>query len=65
MAPIKHFAAPAGMATPPLSFATRTGDLLFVSGIPGFDDKGALRDSRWLRTMRNTARSIIWATPPT
>jgi 2-iminobutanoate/2-iminopropanoate deaminase len=42
MAPIKHFAAPAGMTTPPpLSFA-RTGDLLFVSGIPGFDDKGAL-----------------------
>src|SRR4030081_3512450 len=42
MAPIKHFAAPAGMTTPPLSFATRTGDLLFVSGIPGFDENGAL-----------------------
>jgi 2-iminobutanoate/2-iminopropanoate deaminase len=26
----------------PLSFAARTGDLLFVSGIPGFDDNGAL-----------------------
>ena len=26
------------------SFAARTGDLLFVSGIPGFDDKGALAD---------------------
>ena len=45
MAPIKHFAAPAGLTTPPLSFATRTGDLLFVSGIPGFDDKGVLPDS--------------------
>ena len=45
MAPIKHFAAPAGLTTPPLSFATRVGDLLFVSGIPGFDDKGALPDS--------------------
>jgi len=44
MAPIKHFAAPAGMTTPPLSFATRTGDLLFVSGIPGFDEKGKLPD---------------------
>ncbi len=44
MAPIKHFAAPAGMTTPPLSFATRTGDLLFVSGIPGFDENGKLPD---------------------
>ncbi len=45
MAPIKHFAAPPGLKAPPLSFATRTGDLLFVSGIPGFDDKGVLPDS--------------------
>src|SRR6476646_12232432 len=44
MAAIKHFAAPGGMTTPPLSFATRTGDLLFVSGIPGFDENGKLPD---------------------
>src|SRR5580693_707114 len=44
MAPIKHFPPPAGVKAPPLSFATRVGDLLFVSGIPGFDDKGALPD---------------------
>ena len=44
MAPIKHFAAPAGLAMPPLSVAARVGDLLFVSGTPGFDDKGALPD---------------------
>jgi 2-iminobutanoate/2-iminopropanoate deaminase len=44
MAPITHFAAPAGLTTPPLSFAARVGDLLFVSGIPGFDDTGALPD---------------------
>jgi enamine deaminase RidA (YjgF/YER057c/UK114 family) len=44
MALIKHFAAPAGMTTPPLSFAARTGDLLFVSGIPGFDENGKLPD---------------------
>ena len=44
MAPIKHFAAPAGLTTPPLSFAARVGDLLFVSGIPGFDETGALPD---------------------
>ena len=42
MAPIQHFAPPAGLKAPPLSFATRVGDLLFVSGIPGFDDNGAL-----------------------
>jgi 2-iminobutanoate/2-iminopropanoate deaminase len=45
MPPIQHFPPPAGIKAPPLSFATRTGDLLFVSGIPGFDDKGALPDS--------------------
>ena len=45
MAPTKHFAAPAGLTAPPLSFATRTGDLLFVSGIPGFDENGALSDN--------------------
>jgi 2-iminobutanoate/2-iminopropanoate deaminase len=44
MAPIKHFAAPAELAMPPLSVAARVGDLLFVSGTPGFDDKGALPD---------------------
>ena len=45
MAPIRHFAPPPGLKAPPLSFATRVGDLLFVSGIPGFDDGGALPDS--------------------
>ena len=44
MAPIQHFAPPAGLKAPPLSFATRVGDLLFVSGIPGFDENGALAD---------------------
>src|SRR6185437_10735781 len=37
MAPIEHFAPPTGIKAPPLSFATRVGDLLFVSGIPGFE----------------------------
>ena len=41
---IKHFPPPAGIKAPPLSFAVRTGDLLFISGIPGFDEKGALPD---------------------
>jgi 2-iminobutanoate/2-iminopropanoate deaminase len=43
--PIQHFAPPPGIKAPPLSFAARTGDLLFISGIPGFDDKGALPES--------------------
>jgi len=41
---IKHFPPPAGIKAPPLSFAVRTGDLLFISGNPGFDEKGALPD---------------------
>jgi 2-iminobutanoate/2-iminopropanoate deaminase len=44
-APHSHFAAPAGVKTPPLSYAARTGDLLFVSGIPGFDEKGILPEN--------------------
>lgn len=42
--PIHHFPPPPGIKAPPLSFATRTGDLLFISGIPGFDANGALPD---------------------
>ena len=42
---IKHFPPPAGVKAPPLSFAARVGDLLFISGIPGFDDKRELPDS--------------------
>ena len=44
MPPIHHFPPPPGIKAPPLSFATRVGDLLFVSGIPGFDANGALPD---------------------
>ena len=44
MPPIKHFAPPSGVKSPPLSFAARVGDLLFVSGIPGFDGSGNLPD---------------------
>jgi enamine deaminase RidA (YjgF/YER057c/UK114 family) len=43
--PIKHFPPPAGIKAPPLSFTTRVGDLLFISGIPGFDAQGALPDN--------------------
>jgi 2-iminobutanoate/2-iminopropanoate deaminase len=45
MPPIQHFPPPAGVKAPPLSFATRTGDLLFISGIPGFDENRGLPDS--------------------
>jgi 2-iminobutanoate/2-iminopropanoate deaminase len=43
--PIHHFPPPPGIKSPPLSFAARVGDLLFVSGIPGFDDNGALPET--------------------
>jgi 2-iminobutanoate/2-iminopropanoate deaminase len=42
--PIQHFPPPPGIKAPPLSYATRVGDLLFVSGIPGFEDAGQLSD---------------------
>jgi len=42
--PIQHFPPPPHIKSPPLSFATRVGDLVFVSGIPGFDDSGGLPD---------------------
>jgi len=42
--PIQHVPPPPHIKSPPLSFAARVGDLLFVSGIPGFDETGALPD---------------------
>jgi enamine deaminase RidA (YjgF/YER057c/UK114 family) len=45
MSSIEHFPPPPGVKAPPLSFAARAGDLLFISGIPGFDDKGELPDT--------------------
>jgi enamine deaminase RidA (YjgF/YER057c/UK114 family) len=42
--PIQHFPPPPGVKSPPLSFAAKVGDLLFISGIPGFDENGKLPD---------------------
>ncbi len=42
--PITHFPPPPGVRAPPLSYAAKVGDLLFVSGIPGFDAAGQLSD---------------------
>ncbi|MGF6306952.1 2-iminobutanoate/2-iminopropanoate deaminase [Bradyrhizobium sp. i1.8.4] len=42
---IKHFPPPPGVKAPPLSFGARVGDLLFISGIPGFDANRQLPDS--------------------
>ncbi|CCD96606.1 conserved hypothetical protein [Bradyrhizobium sp. ORS 375] len=42
--PIHHIPAPPHIKAPPLSFGTRIGDLLFISGIPGFDADGHLPD---------------------
>jgi 2-iminobutanoate/2-iminopropanoate deaminase len=43
--PIHHIPAPPHVKAPPLSFGTRVGDLVVVSGIPGFDAQGALPDA--------------------
>jgi 2-iminobutanoate/2-iminopropanoate deaminase len=45
MTAIRHFPPPAGIKAPPLSFATRAGEFIFISGIPGFDEKGVLPES--------------------
>jgi len=61
MTAIKHFPPPAGVKAPPLSFATRIGDLIFVSGIPGFDDNGALPESfeaQFGRVVKNISRVL-------
>ncbi|CCE10139.1 conserved hypothetical protein [Bradyrhizobium sp. STM 3843] len=42
--PIHHIPAPPHVKAPPLSFGTRFGDLVFISGIPGLDAQGALPD---------------------
>ena len=42
---VKHFPPPPGIKAPPLSFAARVGDLLFISGIPGFDENRALPET--------------------
>ncbi len=44
MPSIEHFPPPPGVKAPPLSYAAKVGDLLFVSGIPGFDDNGKLAE---------------------
>src|SRR5215475_8020748 len=44
MSSIKHFPAPPHIKAPPLSFGARVGDLLFISGIPGFDEAGGIAD---------------------
>jgi 2-iminobutanoate/2-iminopropanoate deaminase len=59
--PIQHFPPPAGIKAPPLSFATRVGDLLFISGTPGFDDKGGLPDTfeaQFGNVLRNIKRAL-------
>ena len=42
--PIQHFVPPPHVKAPPLSFAAATSDLLYISGIPGFDEKRELPD---------------------
>ena len=59
--PIQHFPPPPGVKSPPLSFAARVGDLLFISGIPGFDENGTLPDgfeAQFARVIANIARVL-------
>ena len=59
--PIQHFPPPPHVKAPPLSFAARAGDLLFISGIPGFDEHGALPDTfdaQFGNVVKNIARIL-------
>jgi 2-iminobutanoate/2-iminopropanoate deaminase len=59
--PIQHFPPPPHVKAPPLSFAARAGDLLFISGIPGFDEHGALPDTfdaQFGHVVKNVARIL-------
>lgn len=59
MTSIKHYLPPAGLKAPPLSFAVRAGDFLFVSGIPGFNDTGILAEgfeAQFLAVVSNLKR---------
>ena len=42
MATVHYFASEGRFKTPPLSAATRIGDLVFVSGTPGYHDDGSI-----------------------
>ena len=58
---IQHFPPPQGIKAPPLSFATRTGDLLFISGVPGFDEQRALPetfDAQFGNVVKNIKRVL-------
>jgi 2-iminobutanoate/2-iminopropanoate deaminase len=64
MSEIKHFPPPAGIKAPPLSFAARVGDLLFISGIPGFDENGAMPEgfeAQFARVVINIKRVLTEA----
>lgn len=42
MGSILHIASPLQIKTPPLSGATRHGELIFISGTPGYGDDGSI-----------------------
>src|SRR6516225_9833530 len=55
---IKHFPPPAGIKAPPLSFAVRTGDLLFISGIHGFEAQFGLVVKNLTRVLEQAGASL-------
>ena len=59
--PITHIAPPSGFKSPPLSFATKVDDTIYVSGIPGFDEEGKLPDTfeaRFANVVTNITRTL-------
>lgn len=59
MTPLEPIHAPGQhVMGPPLSPAMRVGDLLFVSGIPGYADDGTLAVGDFPAQMRQTLRNV-------
>ena len=64
MSTIEHFAPQGRFKTPPLSAATRLGDLLFISGTPGYHDDGRIDEGDFAAQFEQvvvTLRSVLEA----
>lgn len=58
MATIHHFASEGRFKTPPLSAATRIGDLVFVSGTPGYYDDGSIDEGDFAKQFHQAAVAL-------
>ena len=58
MPSIDYFAPAGRVKTPPLSSAARVGDLLFVSGTPGYHDDGTIDEGDFAAQFRQAVVAL-------